>query len=146
MIIGRAGKKSIRTVAYALTLTALTVGYSAAEDGDPAKGEKAFKACAACHKVGDGAKNGVGPVLTGIVGRSAGTFEGYKYGKGLQAANEKGLVWTEELLFEWLGNPKDFIRGYLDDNKAKVKMTFKLKNEQKRLDVIAYLKTVSPEQ
>lgn len=146
MIFRRARKTTIRTLACAFGLTAMTVGYSAAEEGDPTKGEKVFKSCTACHKVGDEAKNGVGPVLNGIVGRPAGTFEGYKYGKGIKAANEQGLVWTEELLFEWLGNPRNFIRGYLDDKKAKVKMTFKLKNEQKRLDVIAYLKTISPEQ
>ena len=120
------------------------IGYAVAQDGDPVAGEKVFKKCSACHKVGDNAKNAVGPVLNGVVGRPAGSFEGYKYGTGLIAANENGLVWTEDLIFGWIGDPRAWIREYLGDDKAKAKMTFKLKKEQDRLDVIAYLKTLSP--
>ena len=118
------------------------LGYAVAQDGDPVAGEKVFKKCSACHKVGDNAKNAVGPVLNGIVGRTAGTFEGYKYGSGLLTAQEKGLVWNEETIFGWIGDPRAWIREYLGDDKAKAKMTFKLKKEQDRRDVIAYLKTL----
>ena len=120
------------------------LGYAVAQDGDPEAGEKVFKKCSACHKVGENAKNAVGPVLNGVVGRAAGTYEGYKYGTGLIAANENGLVWTEENIFGWIGNPRAWIREYLGDDKAKAKMTFMLKKEQDRHDVIAYLKTLSP--
>lgn len=110
-----------------------------AQAGDPVAGKKVFRSCAACHSVAENAKSGVGPVLRGVVGRAAGSFEGYKYSKSLKAANEKGLVWDEEQLFNWLNGPKDFLRAYLDDQKATSKMPFKLKDEQKRRDVIAYL-------
>ena len=120
------------------------VGYAFAQEGDPEAGEKVFKKCSACHKVGDNAKNAVGPVLNGVVGRAAGSFDGYKYGTGLLAANEKGLIWTEDKIFGWIGDPRAWIREYLGDDKAKAKMTFKLKKEQDRHDVIAYLKTLSP--
>lgn len=116
-----------------------------AEDGDAAAGEKVFKKCMACHKVGDKAKNGVGPVLNGVFGRTAGTFEGYKYGKDIVAAGEKGLVWDEEQIFAYIENPKEFLREYLDNKKAKAKMTFRLKDEEDRRNVIAYLKTFSPD-
>lgn len=110
-----------------------------------AAGEKLFKRCAACHKVGDNAKNGVGPILNGVFGRTAGTFEGFKYGKSMLAAGEQGLVWDEEQVFTYIENPKQFLRDYLDDKKAKTKMTFRLKKEQDRRDVIAYLMTFSPD-
>ena len=50
-----------------------------------AAGEKVFKKCAACHKVGEGANNGTGPQLNAIVGRTIGGVEGYKYSKTLAA-------------------------------------------------------------
>ncbi len=117
----------------------------AQEVGDAANGEKVFKKCSSCHKIGDGAENGVGPMLTGVLGRTAGTVEGFKYGKSLLAAGEAGLVWTEEEVFGYLLDSKKYLRAKLEDKKAKSKMSFKLKKEQDRLDVIAYLKTFSPD-
>ena len=127
-------------------IVSLPLVFSAqAEEGDVAAGKKVFKKCTACHKIGDNAKNGVGPVLNGVFGRTAGTFNGYKYGKSIVAAGEKGLVWDEEQVFAYVENPKQFLRDYLDDKKAKAKMTFRLKKEQDRRNMIAYLKTFSPD-
>lgn len=112
---------------------------------DVTAGEKVFKKCRSCHKIGDGAKNAVGPVLNNVIGRKAGTFEGYKYGKDLLAASEKGLVWTTENLGPYITDPKKFLRNYLENPKAKSKMSFKLKKEQQRADVIAYVATFSPD-
>ena len=113
--------------------------------GDVAKGEKLFKRCAMCHQVGEGAKNRVGPILTGIIGRPAGSIEDYKYGKDMKKMAETGLVWTEDLIFEWLADPKQFLRDRLDDPKAKTKMTFRLKKDEDRNDIITYLSTFSTE-
>jgi len=100
-----------------------------------AAGEKVFKKCAACHKVGDGAKNAVGPVLNGIVGRPAGTVEGFKYSKPMLEAGAGGLVWTHEELTAYLTDPK----GYLPKNK----MSFAgLKKDSDLEAVIAYLSTL----
>ena len=141
-------KKSIGYILYftaTIVLFVGGVGIAAAQEGNAENGEKVFKTCSACHKVGDKAKNSVGPVLNGVFGRVAGSFEDYKYGSGLKAANEMGLVWDEETMFGWIADPRGYIREYLGDKKAKAKMTFKLKDEQKRRDVIAYLKTLSPD-
>jgi cytochrome c len=96
---------------------------------DPAAGEKAFAVCKACHKVGEAAKNGVGPTLNGVVGRTAGSVEGYKYS---DAMTSSGITWDEASLAEYLKNPK-----------AKVpngKMTFAgVKDDTKLADIIAYL-------
>jgi cytochrome c len=40
---------------------------------DAAAGEKVFAKCKICHQIGEGAKNMVGPVLSGVVGRKAGS-------------------------------------------------------------------------
>lgn len=130
-----------------LAIAALSSAFSllsiSAHAADAAKGEELFKKCAACHTIGEGAENGVGPQLTGVVGRAAGSVEGYKYGKSIVAAGEAGLVWTEEELDGWLTNPKKYLRAKLEDKKAKSKMSFKLKKEDERADVIAYLATFS---
>ncbi|TYB83071.1 c-type cytochrome [Maritimibacter fusiformis] len=134
--------KTLLTTAAAL----LALSTAAFADGDAADGEKDFKKCKSCHAITDPdgediVKGGkTGPNLWGVIGRQAGTepeFEG-KYGDSLVAAGEAGLVWTEELLTEYSHDPKAFLADYLDDDKAKSKMTFKLKDSE---DVAAYLAT-----
>ena len=125
----------IKKLATVLSVLAVT-GFagSALAEGDPAKGEKVFKKCKACHTVGDGAKNKVGPMLNGIVDATAGSVEGFKYSKAMLAKQAEGLVWTTEALDAYLTKPKDFV--------PKTKMTFAgLKKEQQRADIIAYLKS-----
>ncbi len=124
-------------VLFAALALALPAG-SAAAAGDAAKGEKVFKKCKACHSIQAG-KNKVGPSLAGLVGRKAGSAPGYKYAAGLKDAGAKGLVWDEESLLAYLENPKKFLADYLG-KKAKTKMPFRLKKEDQRADVIAYLK------
>lgn len=118
---------------------------------DAAKGEQVFKQCMTCHRIGPDAKNMVGPVLTGIIGRQSGTAPGFAYSALNKAAGEAGLVWTEDLLFEYLPDPNAFLKKFLTDKgkadqaAGSTKMVFKLPNEQQRKDVIAYLKTFSPD-
>lgn len=136
--------KRMKPVMFAAFASTFMLGSAFADahlNGDAAKGEKLFKKCATCHKVGPDAKNGVGPQLNGIVGRAAASLEDYKYGKSLKAAAEQGLVWDEAELFAYLKNPKKYLREKLDDKKAKSKMALKVKKEDQRADIIAYLKT-----
>jgi cytochrome c2 len=118
---------------------ALGVSLSAAQAQNVDAGAAVFKKCSACHKVGDGARNGAGPVLTDVIGRIAGTYEGFKFGKSIVQAGAAGLVWDQALVADYVADPKKFLRAYLGDKKAKAKMRFKLKKEQDRLDVAAYL-------
>ena len=137
-------KKSILT---SLVLSASLFSASAFADGhskgDLEKGKKVCKKCAACHAVGEGAKKKVGPPLNDLIGRTAGTFEGMKYGKSLVKAGEAGLVWNAEELFAYLKNPKKYLRKKLDSKKAKSKMSLKLKKDKDRANVIAYIATFS---
>jgi cytochrome c len=131
----------IAVVIAPATLSAQTS--QAAYIGDAVAGEKIFKKCKACHKLGEKAKNATGPVLNNVIGRTAGSFKGYKYGKSMIKAGENGLVWNEERIFNYITNPKKYLRKVLGNKKAKAKMKFKLKKEVERKNVIAYLKRFS---
>ena len=127
----------------ALAISLLTSIAPAQAAGDAAAGEDIFRKCASCHKVGEGAKNGVGPVLNNVIGRTAGTFEGFRYGKDMIAAGEAGLVWDVDNVQEYIADPRAFLRAYLDDSSARAKMSFKLRKEEDRANVAAYLATLS---
>jgi cytochrome c len=109
------------------------------ELGDPAKGEKVFRKCKACHAVGAEAETKTGPVLNGVVGHPAGAKPDFKYSKALlDAAGQQQLVWTVENLNEFLTKPKAFLPG--------TKMSFAgLRKEQDRQDILAYLATFETE-
>lgn len=97
-----------------------------------AAGEAVFKKCKACHMVGEGAKNRVGPVLNGVVNRHAAAVEGFKYSSAMQEAGASGMVWDSETLHGYLADPKGFI--------PKNKMSFAgLKSPEDIDAVIAYL-------
>lgn len=112
-------------------MVALGAGPALAQDAD--NGAEVFKRCRACHDVGETAKNKVGPILNGIVGRKAGTIEGFNYSDANKKAGAEGWVWTEEKMMEYLLNPRAAMPGN--------KMAYAgLKDEQDRKDLIAYLK------
>jgi cytochrome c len=134
----------IATLSLAAAILGGIAGSASAQDAE--KGEVVFKGCLSCHRVGDDAKNGVGPVQNNLFGRKAGTVEGFRYSTINAAAGEAGLVWTEENVFTYLEDPNAFLRKFLADKgktgfeAESTKMAYKLVDEQKRKDVIAYLK------
>ena len=104
-----------------------------ADPGNAEAGEDVFKKCRACHDVGPDAKNKVGPVLNGLIGRKVGTVADYSYSDANKSVGDKGIVWSEDELFKYLENPLAYM--------PKTKMAFAgLKDEQDRRDVIEYLK------
>jgi len=111
--------------------------------GDAKQGKKVFQNCASCHNIGEGARNGFGPVLTDVLGRQAGSYAGYSYSQGLESAGKDGLVWTEEELFNWLENPTKFLRDRSGDKSLRSKMPIGFDDPKTRNDVIAYLKEQS---
>ena len=130
----------------ALAATALLAA-PAAFAQDAAEGETLFKRCASCHMIADGdtvinGRGKTGPNLFGVVGRQAGTAEGYSYSDSLVAAGEAGLVWDEASFAEFTMDPRKYLQSYLDDAGAKSKMTFRLRDGA--ADLWAYLVTVSP--
>jgi len=134
----------LTVVAAAVTLPGVASAQDAA-GGDPAKGEQIFKQCMTCHRIGPDAKNLIGPVLTGVIGRQSGTAPGFAYSALNKAAGENGLVWSNDLIFQYLPDPNAFLKKFLTDKgKADLavgstKMAFHLTDEQARKDVIAYI-------
>ncbi len=103
-----------------------------------ALGEAAFGQCQTCHVVVDdegetlaGKNAKTGPNLYGIIGRQAGSVEGFKYGKSLVAAGEAGLVWDKENFTAYSLDPKKFLQTYLDDKKARSRMSYKVRADRK---------------
>jgi cytochrome c len=74
-------------------------------------GEKLFGQCKACHDVGEGARNKVGPHLDDIIGRTAGTVTGFNYSTAMRKAGEGGLQWNAVNLAQYLQRPRDFVPG-----------------------------------
>jgi cytochrome c len=110
----------------------VAAGFGQANAQDAAAGEKVFVVCKACHQVGDSAKNVVGPVLNGLMGRKAGAVEGFNYS---DANKKSGLTWDEATFTEYIKDPKAKIPG--------TKMAFAgIKEDQKIKDLIAYLHTL----
>ncbi len=114
-------------------VTALAIAPFAAQAQDAAAGARVFNQCRACHTIDAGGRNGVGPNLHAIVGRAAGSIEGFRYSANMQEWRT-GQTWTEENLRRYITNPKDLLpRG---------SMSYPgLRNEQQLNDLIAYLKT-----
>ena len=114
--------------------------------GDAAKGEADFKKCKACHSIirADGSeiqKGGkTGPNLFGIVGKPVASSPDFKYGEGILEAKEKGVVWDEALIAEYVADPGAFLKKVTGDDTAKTKMTFKLTKGGE--DMAAYLATL----
>jgi cytochrome c len=122
------------------TLGALVVVTSlAAASGalaqDAAAGKTSFNKCLACHAVGEGAKNKVGPVLNGLDGRKSGTVEGYNYS---DANKNSGITWNKDVFLEYIKDPKAKIPG--------TKMVFAgIKTEAEAKNLWAHLKQYDAE-
>ena len=97
---------------------------------DVAAGETSFKKCLPCHRIGEGAKNLVGPELNGLEGRKSGSAEGYSY---TEANKNSGITWDEAVFKEYITNPRTKIPG--------TKMVFAgISSENERNNLWAYLK------
>lgn len=139
----------IKLTVFAFVAAAVALPSGAAFAQDAAKGEQVFKQCMTCHRIGPDAKNLIGPVLTGVIGRQSGTAPGFAYSALNKSAGENGLVWSDDLIMQYLPDPNAFLKKFLTDKGkpelavGSTKMTFHLADEQQRKDVIAYINTFS---
>jgi cytochrome c len=117
----------------AAALIAASAGTTTAQDVE--KGANSFKKCLACHAIGPGAQNKVGPVLNGLDGRKSGTVPDFNYS---DANKNSGLIWNEATF-----------KDYIKDPRAKIpntKMIFPgIKNEKEAGDLWAYLSQFGPD-
>ncbi len=115
-------------LAAAIALAAPAV--ASAEDVE--NGKSQFNKCKACHQIGEGAKNALGPVLNGVIGRKAGTVEGFAgYSEPVKAS---GITWDDAKLLEWMAADDKVVPGN--------KMIFPgIKDADAAKDVLAYIKS-----
>ncbi|QBY02076.1 c-type cytochrome [Rhodophyticola sp. CCM32] len=120
--------------------------------GDAAAGEAAFRQCIACHVVVNdagetlaGRNARTGPNLFGIAGRTAGTYEEFRYSASMTAAGEAGLVWDEEGFVTYVQDPTGFLREYLDDSGARGSMSFRVRSPEDAANLYAYIMSLGPE-
>ena len=119
-------KKLTLSLMVAVTSIAAAHGVRAQ---DVAAGEQSFHKCMACHSIGEGAKNKVGPELNGIDGRKSGTAPDYNYS---DANKNSGITWNEAQFKEYIKDPKAKIPG--------TKMVFAgIKNETEVNNLWAYV-------
>jgi cytochrome c len=104
---------------------------------DPAlveEGEGVFRKCRACHQVGEGAVNRTGPHLNGVLGRTIGGLDDFRYSGVFEEAKAAGEVWGPENLGAYLADPRGAMPG--------TKMSFAgLRSEDEIAAMIAYLST-----
>ena len=132
--------KNIGVAPLAAGLVLASSGAAFAQDA--VKGETTFKQCQVCHALDHAV---VGPALAGVIGRKAGTTEGYDYSPLAKAAGDAGLVWSESDLVDYLKDPTAYLTAYVKSKgkepSGPSKMIFKLSSETARKNVAAYLAT-----
>lgn len=121
---------STHATALAVLASIVIASQSIAEEGDPARGQRAFGACAACHSLRPD-QNMTGPSLAGVWDRKAGTLESFnRYSLALKSAN---IIWNDKTLDEWITDPQHVVLGN--------QMTFPgIKDARQRADLLAFLK------
>jgi len=126
--------KAANVIAAAVLCTFSLTSFARAE-GDVAAGEQSFKKCTACHAIGPGAKNKVGPELNGLDGRKSGTAQDYSYS---DANKNSGITWNKETFENYITDPRAMIPG--------TKMIFPgIKNDKERDNLWAYLSQFAPD-
>lgn len=123
------------TLALALPLgVVFAAGTAWAQNGNEARGERLFnQQCKACHALDKDAASTVGPNLHGLIGRKAGSVEGFSSSDAMKSS---GIVWDDKTLAEYLKDPKGRVPGN--------KMVYAgLKQEAQQADLIAFLKKAS---
>lgn len=80
-------------------IAALPAPYNAA---NYEAGRTVFAQCRSCHTIDASEINRVGPHLHGLIGRHAGSVEGFAYSQAMQA---QGYAWDADHLDHYLENP-----------------------------------------
>jgi cytochrome c len=118
------------------SMAVMVLGVSAAlspalaADGNAARGQRVFNACAQCHSL-EPNRSMTGPSPAELWSRKAGSLASFpRYSTALQSSD---VVWSDKTLDEWLKDPQHVVPGN--------QMTFPgVKDAQQRADLLAFLK------
>lgn len=130
-----------------LALSASLLASTAMAEGDAASGEALFNGqCTSCHLIANaagevlaGRSARTGPNLFGVGGRAVGSVDGFAYSASIAAAGEMGLGWDEAAFVAFVQDPTDWLRGVLNDPRARAKMSFRVRTPEQAADIYAYL-------
>ena len=95
--------KSYKSSLFALLAAAAFATGAHADD----LGKKTFETCVACHSMKAG-ENGTGPALHKLIGRQAGSVEGFRFSGPMKRS---GIVWNAETLSAFLRAPQESVPG-----------------------------------
>lgn len=114
-----------------VAIASLTAAQSWA-GGDAQRGEQAYEArCGGCHSVD---ADRIGPRHAGVLGRRAGSVQGFGYSDALRRS---GITWDAALLERWLADPEALVPGQ--------RMGYRLADAQERADIVSYLASLGKE-
>ena len=115
--------------AVSATIAILAAALTSSRAADAERGRQLFSVCAACHAIGPGAQNKVGPELNGLDGRHCGSAANFDYSN---ANKSSGIVWNEAAFKQYIKDPSAMVPG--------TKMLFAgIKNRQEINDLWAYV-------
>lgn len=131
------GLRWAKTIGAGLCVTTLGAGGAGAQivlpAAKPPDGAALFKQqCATCHTIDLSEQVRQGPPLFKIIGRRAGTADGFHYSAGFANAD---FVWDDARLEAWLTNPQAMIPGTV--------MAYRQARPETRAAIIAYLKELN---
>lgn len=89
----------------------MTVALPPETDYERTVGQETYKWCRFCHTVKKGEKPLVGPNLYAIWGQRAGTSPGFAYSAAMQKARERGLIWNDKTISDYIEHPDVFMPG-----------------------------------
>jgi cytochrome c len=118
--------REIACVAIAFGLITRVAFAALPANGDANRGEILYQSCQGCHAID---RNSIGPMHRGVLGRAAGTVQGYPYSQALKNAK---ITWTEETLDRWLADPQALVPGS--------SMFYQVADPKDRADLIAFLR------
>lgn len=125
-----------RMIAAALLAAAQPAAADEALPGDAGRGAVVWKKCKACHQLGKGARNTVGPHLNDVFDRRAGSVKGFRYSRDMRRAGVDGLVWDWQKLDAYIENPRALV--------TRTRMNFRgIANARDRADLLTFLRTWS---
>jgi cytochrome c2 len=113
-----------------LLLAALIISPAVPALAWAAEPPKPFSLCIACHT---GEPDALGPDLHGVVGRKAGSVEGFRYSGPMRRSN---IVWTPETLQRYLQDPQSVVPG--------TRMPIDGLSSADAATVVTYLATLKP--
>ena len=139
------GKRSMTK--FKLAALAAVLVSPALADGDAEAGETQFnRQCTACHVAanadGDvlaGRNARTGPNLFGVAGRGLAAIDGFRYSDSIIELGEMGTTWSEENFDSFVQDPTGWMRGTMDDGRARSKMAYRVRDEQHARDIYAFL-------